>query len=291
MKRPLLIVLIVLTLLSSGCSLVSVGYNNANLFLYYRITGYTSFNSLQKTEIRHEVDKYALWHRNKALPEYISFLHELDTRIREGGLRKTEGVIRTKGEIGELYRKTMAPLVAPTARLLSTLDARQVEELRETLAAKTRKQKEEMLYGSEQKNLVVRAERYIAMVERLTGNLDSTQEKRITELSLRVPFATGLFIEQREAYQAELISLLKNKAGEGKIAAHLSRWISTPEAIRTPQQSKTIQAYEDGMIELTVRIYEMLTERQKNHLRKKIISYAENFQNVTKNAGAETAPR
>lgn len=291
MKKYLIFILAVTLLYCSGCSLVSVGYNKADLYLYYKITGYTSFNALQKAEIRREVDRYTLWHRRDALPEYISFLHKLNSRIRDGGLRKTEEVTRIKGEMGELYRKTMAPLVRPTARLLSTLDAGQIEELRETLATKTRKQKEEMLYGSEQKNLVMRAERYIVMVERLVGNLDSEQEERITELSLHIPFATKLFIEQREAYQAELITLLKGKAGEEKIAALLLRWINTPEATRTPQQQRVVQAYEDGMIELTVRIYELLTYNQRNHLREKIQSYAENFQNISANTNAATGLR
>lgn len=286
MKKPLFIILAIVVFSCSSCSLVSVGYNNADWILRYKINDYTSFNTLQKEEIQHEVDIYMRWHRKNAVPEYTAFLHDLDVTVQRDGLLKTEEVVRIKGEIGELYRKTMVPLVRPAAHILATLDRRQIEELRKTLAEKTRKQKEEIIYGSEQKNLVMRAERYMDIVERLVGDLSGEQEDEILRISLRIPFATRLFIEQRETYQAELMALLNNNAGEEKIAAFLLRWINTPEAIRTPQQQLVIQAYENGMFEMTVRIYQLLTDRQKNHLRKKILSYAENFQGLSTKTSA-----
>lgn len=281
MQKTLFIILAIVLLSLGGCSLVSIGYNHADLYLRYKVSDYVSFNTLQKEEIRREIDIYMQWHRKNAVPDYIVLLQNMNAMIQRDKPLKVEEVTRIKEDIGNLYRKTMVPLIRPTAHVLSTLNSRQIEELRKTLADKIRKQKDEVLYGSEQKNLVMRAERYTDMVERLVGNLSSEQEERIVAISLRIPFATKLFLEQREAYQAELITLLRSNAGEKKIAALLSQWINTPEAIRTPQQQQVIQAYENGMIELTVRIYELLTARQKDHLRNKIASYVENFQGVS----------
>lgn len=281
MQKTLFIILAIVLLSLGGCSLVSIGYNHADLYLRYKVSDYASFNTLQKEEIRREIDIYMQWHRKNAVPDYIVLLQNMNAVIQQDKPLKVEEVTRIKEDIGNLYRKTMVPLIRPTAHVLSTLNSRQIEELRKTLADKIRKQKDEVLYGSEQKNLVIRAERYTDMIERLTGNLSSEQEERIVAISLRIPFATRLFLEQREAYQAELITLLRSNAGEKKIAALLSQWINTPEAIRTPQQQHVIQAYENGMMELTVQIYERLTARQKNHLRDKIASYVENFQGVS----------
>ena len=78
------------------------------------------------------------------------------------------------------------------------------------------------------------------------------------------------------AGQAGLIALLNNKAGEEKIAEFLSLWVNNPDATRTEQQQQVIRAYENGMIDLTVRIYQLLTPRQKNHLREKFKFWREN---------------
>lgn len=95
-----------------------------------------------------------------------------------------------------------------------------------------------------------------------------------------MPFATKYYIEQREAKQAKLILILNNREGEEKIAALLRQWIDAPEASRSPQQQQAIEAYETAMDEMTARIFELMTTRQKDHLGKKISSYIDDFQKL-----------
>lgn len=281
MKRLPSLILAMVLLCCGGCSTMRVGYDHADWYLRYKINDYTSFNAQQKDEIRREVATYMYWHRKNALPEYIAFLQDIYGVIQRNGRLKTEEVTRLRDEYNRLYRKTIAPTIRPAAHLLSTLNSRQIEELGKTFAKKNRKQKDELLYGSEPKNLVMRAERNIDFVEKLVGRLSSDQEEKIREISKRMPFVAKYYIEFREANQATLIALLNNKAGEDKIAALLWSWINTPEATRTPQQQQAIQSYESAMDEMTVLIYDLLTERQKTHLREEILTYIRDFQHLT----------
>lgn len=281
MKAPLFIILAMTLLCCGGCSRVTIGYNHADWYLRYRIGDYTSFNAMQKDEIHREVDAYMRWHRSNALPEYTRFLQDFHDAIQQDRRVTAEDIARIKGESYRLYKETVAPFIRPAARLLNTLDSRQIEELRKTLADQNLEQKEESLNGSDQENLDQRAERTVDFVEGLVGNLSGVQEDRIREMSLRLPFATGHFIEHREANQAGLIALLNNHAGEDKIAAFLWLWLDAPEATRTPQQQEVIQSYESATDEMTARIYGLLTDRQKNRLRKRILSYIEDFQTLS----------
>lgn len=255
-----------------------LSYNHADWYLRYKINGYTSFNAQQKEEIHREVDIYMRWHRKNVLPEYIAYLQDMYGVVQRNGQLKTEEVARLSGEYNKLYKKTVAPTIRPAAHLLNALNNRQIEELGKTLTKKNQKQKDETLYGSEQKNLVMRAERNIDFVERLVGRLSGDQKDKIREISLRTPFVVKYYIEHREHNQAGLITLLNNKAGEDKIAEFLWAWVNTPEATRTPQQQQAVQSYEHAMDEMTARIFELLTDRQKNHLRKEILTYIEDFQ-------------
>ena len=124
-------------------------------------------------------------------------------------------------------------------------------------------------------------------MEKLFGSLDDEQEKKITGMSLRIPFASRAFIEQREAKHAKLIALLKDKAGEDQIAALFRQWMVAPETFSTPQQQQTITAYESAMNEMTVQIIALLTARQKRHLTEKIASINDDFKKL--NAAAEAA--
>ncbi len=279
-KKSLFIILALVLLCCGGCSTVTLGYNYADWLLRYRITDYTSFSAQQKEQIHLEVDNYMRWHRKVALPQYTAFLQNLNGVVNQDGALAAGDVMRLRAESNKLYQLTVAPMIPPAARLLSTLDSRQIAELGDTFAKRNLKQRNEMLLGSEQKILDMRAERHVELVEKLVGNLSAEQKKKISEMSRRIPFATRYYIEQREAKQASLIALLNDRAGEAKIAALFRQWLATPETSRLPQQQQTIAAYESAMNEMTAQIFELLTARQKHHLSEKIVSYIDDFQKL-----------
>lgn len=279
-KKSLFIILALVLFCCGGCSTVTLGYNYADWLLRYRITDYTSFSAQQKEQIHLEVDNYMRWHRKVALPQYTAFLQNLNGVVNQDGALAAGDVMRLRAESNKLYQLTVAPMIPPAARLLSTLDSRQIAELGDTFTKRNRKQRNEMLLGSEQKILDMRAERYVELVEKLVGNLSAEQKKKISEMSLRIPFATRYYIEQREAKQASLIALLNDRAGEAKIAALFRQWLATPETFRSPQQQQTIAAYESAMNEMTAQIFELLTARQKHHLSEKIVSFIDDFQKL-----------
>ncbi len=286
LTRTVFIVLALVLLSCAGCSKVTFVYNHADWWLRYWFNGYTSFNAQQKEEIRRDIADYMRWNRQHALPEYIAFLQGLDTVVDQKSALSAEDVIHVRAEISRLYRLTMTPAIRPAAHVLSTLDGRQIEKFRQTLAEQNREQREETLFDSEQENVAKRAERYIHVVEDLVGHLSHDQEEKITEMSLRIPFVTTSYIEQREARQAKLIRMLVNRAGEDKIAAFFSEWINTPLAPASLQEQKAIEAFDVAMNEMIVRIFELLTANQKDHLRNKISGYIDDLQKL--HSAAET---
>lgn len=267
--------------------MVTLGYNHADWILRYWINDYTSFSTSQKEQIHLEVDNYLRWHRKNALPGYIAFLQDVDATVHQQTGMKTADVMRLRAESGSLYQLTMEPMIRPAAHILSTLDSDQLTELAYTFAERNRKQRKEMLEGSDRDMLDARAERHVDLVENMVGKLGSAQKKVITEMSLHIPFASRAFIEQREAKQAGLIAFLRDKADADRIAALLRQWLTSPESFRTPQQQQAIAAYEDAMNEMTVRIAATLTTRQKQHLSEEIASYIDDFRKL--NSKVETA--
>ena len=284
-----LFIILALTLLCvSGCSTVTLGYNHADWILRYWINDYTSFSASQKEQIHLEVDNYLRWHRKNALPGYIAFLQSVDASVNQPGGTTIGDVMRLRDESGRLYQMTVEPMIPPTAHILSTLNSQQITELADTFAERNRKQRKKMLHGSKQEMLDDRAERHVEFVEQLVGSLSSEQKKKITEMSLRIPFASGAFVEQREAKHARLITLLRNKAGEDQIAALFRQWMTAPDTYRTPEQQQIVAAYENAMNEMTVRLDQLLTARQRHHLSEEITSYIQEFRKLNAKAEAVT---
>lgn len=288
MKKKLIFVIALLLLPLSGCGIISVGYNYADAYLRYSINSYTSFNDAQKVTIKKDVNDYMLWHRKQMLPEYVSFLHLLQKTAQSGAALKKQDVAGFRSEVRRLYIKTLQPTVRPAASLLSRVNGEQIEELAKSFAKENKKQKDKELTGSMDEQLRKRAERTIDFVENLVGGFSDRQLENIREMSHRLPFATGVYIQLREDNQARLIELLQDKKGEEEIAAFLTAWLITPEASRNPGEQNMMLAFENASDEMIVSVYGMLTARQKNTLLNNIVKYIDTFHDL---AGKTMPPR
>ena len=272
--------LALILLCCSGCSTISLGYDHADWILRYSINDYTSFNTAQREQIHQQVDDYLRWHRKIVLPGYIATLQHIDEAVNQQSGMTVGDVMRLRAESASLYQLTLEPMFQPAAHILSSLDSEQIAELADNFAKRDGKQRKLMLQGSEQNMLAARAERDVELVGKLFGTLSFEQAKKITEMSLHIPFATRAFLEQREAKHAKMIALLKDKAGEDPLAALFQQWLSKPEDSRTPQQQQVIDAYENAMNDMTVQIIAMLTARQKRHLTEEIASLVDDFKKL-----------
>jgi hypothetical protein len=280
MKKSLFIIL-AFALFISGCSTVSLVYRNADWYLQHKINGYTSFNSQQKETIRREVSDYMRWHRKNALPEYITFLQNLNGAAQYQGQLKVEQVALLRNNLLNLYKRSMVPAIPPAAKLLSSLDSMQIQELDRALAEDTQEHKQEESEGSLDDNLDKRAKKTLAFLEWLVGNLSGDQEQKIREISRRLPFVSPIYIQVHEANQRKLIELLNGHASAEVIAASMSSWILTPEATRSSQQQHVIQSFETAVDEMIVQIHGLLTPRQKAHMNEMISAYIEDMRRIS----------
>ncbi len=282
MNKKLLFFLALLLLPLSGCGIVAIGYNYADVYLRYSINSYATFNEVQKELIRNDVNEFMLWHRKNMLPEYVSFLQTLQQTAESGAILKREDVARFRTQLRALYVKTLQPTVRPSAILLSGISPAQIDELVKSFAKENNKQKAKELSGDFDEKLRKRAERSIHFMEGLVGSFNDKQLDKIREMSYKLPFATTIYIRQREDNQAALIELLRNKKSAEEIADFLSGWLLKPEIGRSMDEQKIMLAFEEASDEMIENIYRMLTVRQKKALQKSIIKYIDSFNELAK---------
>jgi hypothetical protein len=276
MKKSLFIVLAI-SLFIGGCNTVSLFYRNADMYLQHKIYGYTSFNAQQKKVIEQDVSDYMSWHRKNALPAYIIFLQNLNGAAQYKGRLSAGEIALLREQLLDLYKKTFAPVIKPSAEILSSLDSEQIQELKKNLADENQEIDREELDIGEQKSLDKRADRTVDFLEWLAGDLSREQEQKVREMSRNLPFVKDIYIRQREANQRRLIYLLNDHASTETIAAFLSSWLWTPEATRSSQQQHAIESFELASDEMIARIHGLLTDRQKDHIHKKISSYIDDM--------------
>jgi len=279
MKKPFFIALI-LALFQVGCSTVGLVYRNADWYLEHKINGYASFNVQQKDTISKEVSNYMRWHQKFALPDYILFLQNMNGAVQYQGPLKGEAVTYLRLQLMDLFRKTMDPTVQPAARIFSSMDKSQIQELEASFAKDILEQEKERMGGSVDENLDKRATKTLDFLEWLAGHLSKDQEQKIREMSRHLPFITPILIQNREANQHQLIALLNSHASPKEIAAFLSSWVVTPEYARTPNQMHAFETYEKGIDEMIVKIHALLTPKQKQHINEKISAYIKDMRSL-----------
>jgi hypothetical protein len=281
MKKSLFIVL-AFALLNSGCSTVGLVYRNADWYLQHKINGYTSFTAQQKETIHLEVLDYMRWHRKNALPEYIIFLQNLNGAAQYKGQLSVETTAQLRVQLMDLYKKTMLPAIQPGALLLSSLDKEQIQELDRSLAEDIQQQIKDKLNGTLDENLDTRADKTVDFLEWLAGNLSKDQEKRVREMSRRLPFISPFYIQNREENQRRLIALLNSHASADEIAAYMTTRTLTPEATRTPSQQQAFDSFEAGADEMVIQIHSLLTDQQKEHINEKVSGYIEDMRGFSR---------
>src|SRR5512145_252923 len=112
MKR-MLFILLAFALLAAGCNTVNLAYRNADWYLQHRIGDYATFDDQQEAMIHLDVRDYVLWHRDQALPVYIAFLQNLNGMAQSAAPLGPGEAAQLRGQLLELYRMTMQPMLAP----------------------------------------------------------------------------------------------------------------------------------------------------------------------------------
>lgn len=280
MRKSLYLLYILFISQLGGCGIISIGYNYAEAYLRYSINSYTTFNDTQKEIIKHDVNVFMTAHRKYLLPEYVTFLQELQKTVQSGAVLTKEEVARYRSEVRGLYVKTLFPALKPSAHLLSGLDASQIQELEKTFATENKKKKDKELSGTLDEQLRKRAARTIEFIKNLVGGLKDDQREAVRDMNRQLPYATPLYIAQREDNQARLIELLNNNQDEEEIEVVLRSWLISPGASRSPDERRIMLAFESTTDEMIANIYQLLNERQKKELLKNILKYIESFQQL-----------
>ena len=282
MKTKLMLLVVLLLLPLSGCGIIAIGYNYADAYLRYSINSYASFNAAQKEVVAHEVETYMRWHRKNMLPEYVGFLQTLQATAQAGAPLEKGDVSRYRARLRALYVQTLQPAVRPAASLLRGISAAQIEELVESFAKENNKRRSKELSGNAGEQLRKRAERTIDFMESLVGGFSDRQLEQIRAMSGKLPFATAIYIRQREDNQARLLELLRQGKSEEEIADFLTVWLIAPEAGRNPDEQAIMLAFEQSSDEMIATVYRTLSERQRKTLLKNIVKYIDTFQEMAR---------
>jgi hypothetical protein len=269
-------------LLTAGCSSNFV-YNRLDTLAGWYFESLVSLNDGQRTEMRAWLERTLAWHRSSELTRYAAFLSDVSTTIAQPGTRQSYDTMRERfqGLIDDLVQKT-----APEAsRLLVHLSPKQVDELLESLAEKTRESTEENSEAFAANEWQPEQTKDIArQVKRWTGSI-SPEQKRI--IATHVDTLEPTFADWAESQQSWRSALREALLAKDEIEAsgappRVLELLEDPDRQWTTAYSEKVARNRDRYQQMLLDLDATLTSRQRDHLRAELLKLSQQLSRLAR---------
>ncbi len=211
MPRKLLLSLLLLSLLT-GC-MAKISYGFADWLIEWMVDDYIDLDKAQKQQLRHNIDKHLVWHRQTQLPRYRDWLIEFKQQAVTGLDR--QWLLGWSGRVTIFWEDFMLEITPDSIELLRSLSDQQVSGFIARLDEKQQELVEEYLEIDAQERRQQRFERTEDFAKSLIGKLNNQQRASINDWN-RVDgeTATRLWLANRQQWTRSMERALVDRDSE-----------------------------------------------------------------------------
>lgn len=277
-----ILLLALLLLFSSGCSMVRVGYGHFDSVAAWMAHDYFDLNADQRDLFAQRFERLHSWHRQTQLAEYAQFLGDIQTRARRG-LRENDLLWLVDG-FRQRYARIAVRGAADAADLLATLTPEQVETFRQQIDKNNKKfMQEHRINDSEAERRRVVRQRTLSQLRDWVGPLNDIQETRVIAMLKTMPLVDKLRHEDRLRRQREFFALLELRNGDRNVfTQRLRDWLEHWEAGRGVEQARQFDESWKKRAELYAAVDHTLTPTQRTHLISRLQDYIDDFRELSR---------
>ena len=267
---------LVLALLLAGCSPTRLAYNNADVIVRWEANSYFDLEGEQSEEFDRMLASFHVWHRKRALPQYVALAEDAAARLARGV--KREDLDWGYDAVQAQVRESLGAAAAEVASLLDRLSPEQLGHFEQRLAEDNRRFAKERLRGSMEERQERRLKRNVERLEDWFGSLSEAQLERVRRYGARAPLYDELRDRDRKRRQAELLAMLR--AREAK--ARLTRWAQEWDQGREPAYERAVRATRAEYVDLLLDLDRNLTAEQRGHAVRRLRRYAALFETLSR---------
>lgn len=264
----------------SGCSRVQFAYNQLDWLLPYYIETYIDLNEEQSGFLDQRVEALLTWHCSTHLHAYAELMRSANHDFQTGNT-SPETLLGHNTRIEEFWEEILLQASPSIAELLLDADQAQLDEL---FNGFQKRNKEWLTEFSELTPEEIRRdnEKHMAKeLKRWFGPLRSSQKSAVQEWSINFTPLGLAGLSMRERWQRRLYQLTLEADNEEIFLAQFREMIVNPEKHRSPEYQQRLDHNRDETIRLIHTVANSLTQRQKDHVNRKVISIAGDFDDLT----------
>ena len=264
----LLILALFAGLFLQACSVVRLGYGNADSLARWWIDQYLDLSPEQDALVRERLAGLLAWHRKTQLPDYVTLLRQ-GKALAAGP--PTAGDALALGDSIIRRVQVLAEQATPdVADLLATLSPAQIDRLAARFADKNVEfAKEARLAEGTAAQHAARYKRQLERAEYWFGDFSGEQEAALRRMVEARDPGAQIWYEERLRRQRELLDLMRQVQRERppreRIVALLRDYIARFDLPADPARLARVRAVRRDTAELTVAIHAMMGPAQRAH--------------------------
>ncbi|MGY2137238.1 DUF6279 family lipoprotein [Pseudomonas reactans] len=275
-RLKLLVVLLALSLVLTGCNRVGLAYRNLDVIIPWTLNDYLDMNAGQKSWFNDKLKEHLAWHCTTQLPGYLDWLDRLQQMAN--GNQVTDAALQARTTEAKQAIDEVAREITPSAiELLQGLDDQQVKEMSDALAKDLRKRQDEYLKPPLAQQIKDRAERMSKRLDAWIGPLSASQQNRVTGWSIALGEQNQAWIGNRARWQAQFIDAVQQRKN-ADFPQRMQQLLVDRESLWTPQYRSAYAQTEAAARSLIVDVMAESTVQQRQKLTQKIDKVRSDFQ-------------
>jgi hypothetical protein len=260
--------LLMLSLVLSGCNRVSLAYRNLDVIIPWTLNDYLTLNSEQKSWFNGRLKEHLSWHCTTQLPDYLDWLDRLQQMVETHQV--SDAALQARALEARQAIAQSAQKITPSAiELLQGLDDQQVKKINEAFAKDQRKRQADYLKSSLEQQIQQRSERMNKRLSAWLGPLSASQQQRIVVWSTSLGDQNQQRIANRALWQTQFSTAMEQRQSSD-FPQRIEQLLFNRESFWTPAYRQAYNLSDQSTRSLLVDLMAQSTPAQRQRLVKKI---------------------
>lgn len=264
---------ILLCLLATSCT-SKIALRFLDWQIVWWVEEYVSWDTYQQKEFDLRLQNQLLWHKKTQLPVYSQFLRQIKADLNHP-LSEQQMTARLEA-VRTIWATTLNHVSVDIVFMLSELNDDQIRDIVDHLYETIDSDREDYLDSDTDERVADRIKRTKKLIKRFTGRLNKGQVALIEQWGGDVPDNQLAWMDNRKKWTDSLHKALKSKKSPHFQNKITQLFVNSEHLWDDSDRSRVQHSYEKSA-ELTVAIFNSLTEKQHVHLRKTLENWIDTF--------------
>jgi hypothetical protein len=246
----------------AGCSIVSF-YRYADWIILWQADHYLDLTSDQRHDLAQRLTPLLARHRQKAIPQYETFLVQSRQRLERG--LTDQDIDWVYANYDRLRADLFERVIVDSGVVLASVDSSQVRIL-ETALQKDHAKVARLVQLPAPERLKKRADKIIDWLEDWLGSLSKDQEAQIRQWSRSLPDNQQFWATYQQQRQQELVALLRQPRTPESVTRELSALLVVyPDQTGPPAYQVAIHQMRTAVKTMALAVDQQVTADQRQH--------------------------